>query len=528
MAGDNNLEKLSKIKGLAESLSGLDSNGREQGCGLPVIKVLGVGGGGCNAVNRMYREQVPGVEYGVINTDHQHLIHTMVSTKLGIGPRLSRGLGVGGDPAKGRRAAEESREEISKLIQGTDMVFIAAGMGGGTGTGAAPVVAEVAKDSGALTVAVVTKPFSFESRRRRQQAERGIESLREKVDTLITIPNDRLLSMYNIKENPTWEEALELADTVLQQGIQAIAEVVTVPGDINLDFADVRSVMEGAGPAWMALGTGCGEDRAVQAAEMALKSPLLDVSLEKADRILLVVTGGPTMSLKEVEQAASVIEDIADDDANVFFGTVKDMNMDDELRITLVATGFPIQEASLDRGEGLTTNALASAASKPRPKKHSDPPISGSRAKPKQRSRKSGDGGVPSDDGTGTAPLRDWEELQEVQDTDSHDKTEQPLDLDSEIYRGIVKLQLGPDQPLPRLIRFVDALRGHSKLQLVKLAGDNYGAVKIHLKLRAPLPLMEVLLQMKDVSQVNVSNGLDRGDQEPVLNVRLAGAPLLI
>jgi len=241
------------------------------------------------------------------------------------------------------------------------MVFIAAGMGGGTGTGAAPLIAEVAKDCGALTVAVVTTPFSFESKRRRQRAERGIESLEERVDTLITIPNERLLSMLNTTENPTWEEALLLADTVLQQGIQAIAEVVTVPGEINLDFADVKNVLEGAGPAWMALGSGKGENRALQAVEVGLKSPLLDVSLEGAKRILMVVRGGPSMTLKEVGQAASSIEEIVDDDANVFFGTVKDPNMDDELRITLIATGFPFKDASRHQEKHLQSGALGRA-----------------------------------------------------------------------------------------------------------------------------------------------------------------------
>ena len=252
-----------------------DGDTLEKTYGSPTIKVIGVGGGGCNAVSRMYEEKVPGVDYVGINTDQQHLSRTQVPNKIALGPRLSRGLGVGGNPEKGRDSAEESREELSELVKGSDMVFIAAGMGGGTGTGAAPVIAEVAKESGALTVAVVTRPFSFE--RRQQKAEQGIEALKQKVDTLVAISNDRLLSLFANGHTTTWEEAQRLADTVLQRGIQGIAEVVTVPGDINVDFADVKTVMMGAGAAWMGLGKGTGENRAAKAAKMAIESPLLDV-----------------------------------------------------------------------------------------------------------------------------------------------------------------------------------------------------------------------------------------------------------
>ncbi|MFQ5860752.1 MAG: cell division protein FtsZ [Dehalococcoidia bacterium] len=319
-----------------------------------VIKVLGVGGGGSNAVNRMYKERVPGVEYVVINTDTQHLSRNDVPTKVAIGQRLTRGLGVGGNPELGRQAAEESREELAEMVKGADMVFITAGMGGGTGTGAAPTIAELAKENGALTVAVVSKPFVWEVYQRRKNAEDGITRLKDKVDTLIGIPNDRLLSLSQQREELyTWEDALKLADTVLQQGVQTIAEVVTVPGEINVDFADVKAVMSEAGPAWMALGKGRGEHRAIEAARQATKSPLLDISIEGARRILFVLTGGTTLTLKEVQEAADAIQEVADPEANVIFGTVKDLKMDDEVKITLIATGFPSQEMLMQQEEGL-------------------------------------------------------------------------------------------------------------------------------------------------------------------------------
>lgn len=315
--------------------------------GVARIKVIGVGGGGSNAVTRMYRHRIPGVEYVAINTDAQHLIHLDIPEKVRIGDRLTRGLGVGGNPELGREAGEESREDIYELLNGTDMVFVAAGMGGGTGTGAAPVVAEIAKEVGALTIAVVTKPFGFEGKRRGQQAERGLNSLRNTVDTLILIPNDRLNSVSD--EHMTAEKAFRIADDVLRQGVQSIAELVTTPGEINLDFADVRAVMLGAGPAWMAIGYGRGEQRAQEAAKSAMASPLLDAPIEGATRVLLNITGGSDLTLQEVQQAADFISGLVDPEANIIFGMVTDPKMEDEVRVTVIATGLPAGDGMLDQ-----------------------------------------------------------------------------------------------------------------------------------------------------------------------------------
>ena len=329
----------------------------EGGLAVPNIKVLGIGGGGSNAVSRMFKEKLPVVEYYAVNTDSQHLFRCDVAHRIAIGQNLTRGLGSGAQPDLGRQAAEESRQEIEKAVEGSDKVFLAVGMGGGTGTGASPVVAQIAKESGALTVAVVSKPFSFEANNRRKNAEEGIARLRDHVDTVIVIPNDRLLTMNTQGEQTfTWEDALKMADSVLQQAIQAIAEVVTVPGEINVDFADVKTILSNAGPAWLAIGKGKGENRAVEAAKMATKSPLLDIDMDGAKRILFVVSGGPTLSLKEVQEAANVIQDMADPDANIIFGTCRDPKLDDEVKITMVAASFPVmadndhaREADLER-----------------------------------------------------------------------------------------------------------------------------------------------------------------------------------
>ena len=326
----------------------VQTNGGPARFGSAVIKVLGVGGGGSNAVARMFKEKVPGVEYYCLNTDAQHLERCEVPNKIAIGQNITRGLGVGGHPELGRQAAEESREELGKLLEGADMVFVTAGMGGGTGTGAIPIIAEVAKESGALTVAVITKPFSFEAAQRRKNAEEGLNRLASSVDTMITIPNDRLLQVDKQKDGEyTWEDALKLADSVLAQGIQAIAEVITVPGEINVDFADIKTIMGGAGPAWMSIGKGKGDNRAVEAAKQATKSPLLDIAIEGARRILFVVTGGSTLTLKEVQRSADTIQEMADPEANVIFGTVKDLKMEDEIKITLIAASFPMPEETL-------------------------------------------------------------------------------------------------------------------------------------------------------------------------------------
>jgi len=310
---------------------------------LPPIKVVGVGGGGCNAIARMMNQRLFNVELVAINTDAQALMRVEAQTRIRIGDKITRGLGTGGDPAKGLRAAEESREEIYEAIRGADMVFITAGMGGGTGTGASPVVAEVARDAGALTVAIITKPFGFEGARRRQVAEEGIARLREKVDTIIVIPNDRLLAICDARV--PLMEAFSLADDILRQGIQGIAELITVPGEVNLDFADVRKVMSEAGPALMAIGRASGENRAVEAAKAAIHSPLLDVDIKGARGVLFNITGSESLSLHEVNAAAQVIAEVVDPEAEIIFGTAIDPALGDEVKITLIATGFPTPEA---------------------------------------------------------------------------------------------------------------------------------------------------------------------------------------
>ncbi|MBN1995672.1 MAG: cell division protein FtsZ [Anaerolineae bacterium] len=302
------------------------------------IKVIGVGGGGSNAVNRMIAEGLRGVEFIAVNTDAQALLMSDAPQRIRIGDKLTRGLGAGGNPEVGGKAAEESSEELEEILRGTDMVFVTCGMGGGTGTGAAPIIAELARDSGALTVGVVTKPFTFEGTRRQNVAVEGIERLKEKVDTLIVIPNDRLLEIVDKKASMT--QAFRTADDVLRQGIQGISELITVPGLINLDFADVRSIMNGGGTSLMSVGVAAGENRGVEAAESAVSSSLLDVTIDGAQGILFNVTGGPDLSLFEVNEAAEIIKRKAHPDANIIFGAVIDDNLTDELRITLIATGF--------------------------------------------------------------------------------------------------------------------------------------------------------------------------------------------
>jgi cell division protein FtsZ len=306
--------------------------------GLPPIKVVGVGGGGCNAVNRMIAEQIAGVQFVAVNTDGQALQQSPAEIKIRIGDKLTKGLGVGGDPSRGLRAAEESRDELLEAVRGCEMVFVTAGMGGGTGTGASPIVAEVAKEAGALTIGVVTKPFGFEGTRRRGNAEEGIQRLQDKVDTLIVIPNDRLLQTCD--ETATVEEAFRSADDVLLQGIQGISEIITLPGEINLDFADVRKIMSEAGPALMAIGRGTGANRAEEAARMAIASPLLDVQINGARGVLFNVTGGKNLGLQELNAAARVIADVVDPDAEIIFGTAIDPRVGDEVKITVIATGF--------------------------------------------------------------------------------------------------------------------------------------------------------------------------------------------
>lgn len=314
------------------------------------IKVIGVGGGGNNAVNRMITSGLKGVEFVAINTDAQALVHALAQQRIQIGEKLTKGLGAGANPEIGEKAAQESREEIIKALRGADMVFVTAGMGGGTGTGAAPVVAECAKEVGALTVGVVTKPFAFEGRRRQSQAERGTAKLKEKVDTLITIPNDRLMQVVD-KRTPIME-AFRIADDVLRQGVQGISDLIAVPGLINLDFADVKTIMLEQGSALMGIGIGSGDNRSIAAAEAAIRSPLLETSIEGARGVLLNITGGPNLGLFEVNEAAEIIANAADPEANIIFGSVIDEAFGDEVRVTVIATGFDARPTKPIDGNG--------------------------------------------------------------------------------------------------------------------------------------------------------------------------------
>jgi cell division protein FtsZ len=312
---------------------------REQpGNYLAVIKVVGVGGGGTNAVNRMVDAGLSGVEFIAVNTDAQALLMTDADVKIHIGAKATRGLGAGADPEVGKTAAHESRDELKEALKGADMIFITAGEGGGTGTGGAPIVADLGKELEALTVGVVTRPFSFEGRRRADQAEAGIESLRDRVDTLIVIENDRLMQV--VEKTTSILDAFRLADDILRQGVQGITDLITVPGLINLDFADVRTIMSEAGSALMGIGVASGDQRAAEAARTAVSSPLLEASIEGATGILLNITGGSDLGLFEVNEAAEVVTGAADQNANVIFGAVIDPALKDEVRVTVIATGF--------------------------------------------------------------------------------------------------------------------------------------------------------------------------------------------
>lgn len=330
------------------------------------IKVIGVGGGGGNAVNRMINEGLGGVEFIAVNTDNQALMLSKAKTRVRIGDKLTRGLGAGGDPEIGRKAAEESSEDLLEVLRGADMVFVACGMGGGTGTGASPVVAQIAKELGALTIGVVTRPFTFEGTRRSQMAKAGIEALKSQVDTLIVIPNDRLLQIAD--KRSTLQQAFSLADDVLRQGIQGISELITIPGLINLDFADVRTIMSEGGAALMAVGRADGDDRARQAAEQAITSGLLDVTIDNARGILFSITGGSDLTLFEVNEAAAIIKDSAHPECNLIFGAHVDESMGDEVHITVIATGFEKSRAE---------EAFQAAASnaRPRPSTQSQRPM---------------------------------------------------------------------------------------------------------------------------------------------------------
>ena len=329
----------------------MDASSRQHD-GVARIKVVGVGGGGSNAVSRMFRERIPGVEYVVMNSDSQALLRSDVPLKVRIGDQLTGGKGVGGNPDLGLRSAEESREELYEVVRDSDMVFVAAGMGGGTGTGAAPVIAQISKETGALTVGVVTRPFEFEGYRRAKVAEEGIQRLREHVDTLLVIPNERLNVI--CEEAITAENAFKMADDVLRLGVQSIAELVTVPGEINLDFADVEAIMRDAGPAWMSIGAGVGEHRAREAAQQAITNLLLDVSIEGATGVLFNVCGGSDLKLSELQEAAEVIRRVVDPEANIIFGMVSDLKMENEIKLTIIATGFPTPDSVQEREDHIT------------------------------------------------------------------------------------------------------------------------------------------------------------------------------
>lgn len=302
------------------------------------IKVVGVGGGGNNAVNRMIEASLKGVQFIAINTDKQALYNSKAEYKIQIGEKLTRGLGAGANPEIGSKAAEESRDDVYQALQGADMVFVTAGMGGGTGTGAAPIVAQIAKEMGILTVGVVTKPFTFEGRRRMLHADKGIEELRKRVDTLVTIPNDRLLQV--VEKRTSIVDAFKIADDVLRQGVQGISDLIAIPGLVNLDFADVKTIMHERGLAHMGVGRAGGENRAVEAAKQAIHSPLLETTINGAKGVLLNITGGPSLGLYEINEAAAIVQEAADMEANIIFGAVIDESLKDEIRITVIATGF--------------------------------------------------------------------------------------------------------------------------------------------------------------------------------------------
>lgn len=311
------------------------------------IKVIGCGGGGNNAVNRMIEAGLQGVEFIALNTDKQALVLSQAEYKIQIGEKITKGLGAGANPEIGQRSAEENKDEIYKVLEGADMVFITAGMGGGTGTGAAPVVASIAKELGILTVGVVTKPFTFEGRKRMVHAEKGIEELKTKVDTLVTIPNDRLLQV--AEKKTSLGDAFKIADDVLLQGVQGISDLIAVPGLINLDFADVKTIMENTGLAHMGIGRASGENRASEAAQKAIQSPLLETSIQGAKGVLLNITGGAQLGLFEVNEAAELVAEAADPDVNLIFGAVIDESLQDDIKITVIATGFEsIGEQSFD------------------------------------------------------------------------------------------------------------------------------------------------------------------------------------
>lgn len=366
---------------------------------LATLKVIGVGGGGNNAVNRMIDHGMNNVEFIAINTDGQALNLSKAESKIQIGEKLTRGLGAGANPEIGKKAAEESREQIEDAIQGADMVFVTAGMGGGTGTGAAPVVAKIAKEMGALTVGVVTRPFGFEGRKRQTQAAAGVESMKAAVDTLIVIPNDRLLDIVD-KSTPMME-AFKEADNVLRQGVQGISDLIAVSGEVNLDFADVKTIMSNQGSALMGIGVSSGENRAVEAAKKAISSPLLETSIVGAQGVLMNITGGESLSLFEAQEAADIVQDAADEDVNMIFGTVINPELQDEIVVTVIATGFEDKPSSQGRkasstGFGSSVNSASSTSSVGKDESISSSASSSSSDSVTERSHTTKDDDIPS------------------------------------------------------------------------------------------------------------------------------------
>ncbi|QUW21802.1 cell division protein FtsZ [Sporosarcina sp. Marseille-Q4063] len=345
---------------------------------LAVIKVIGVGGGGNNAVNRMIEHGVEGVEFIAVNTDAQALNLSSAEVKLQIGTKLTRGLGAGANPEVGKKAADESKEQIEEALRGADMVFVTAGMGGGTGTGAAPVIAQVAKELGALTVGVVTRPFTFEGRKRQTQAIGGITAMKESVDTLIVIPNDKLLEI--VDKNTPMLEAFREADNVLRQGVQGISDLIAVPGLINLDFADVKTIMSNKGSALMGIGVSTGENRASEAAKKAISSPLLETSIDGAKGVLMNITGGSNLSLFEVQEAADIVASASDEDVNMIFGSVINDNLKDEIIVTVIATGFT-EEQLVPTRPSRSAGFGATGQSRPQPR---EPQIERPRQQPRR------------------------------------------------------------------------------------------------------------------------------------------------
>lgn len=394
------------------------------------IKVIGVGGGGTNAVNRMIESGLSGVEFIAMNTDRQVLNISLAPQKMGLGENLTRGLGAGGNPDIGRSAAEESKSEIKKAMEGADMVFIAAGMGGGTGTGAAPVIAEIAREVGALTVAVVTKPFNFEGPRRMRLAEEGVDNLKAKVDTVIVVPNDKLLSVGD--KRMTLVEAFKVADEVLQHGVQGISDIITIPGQINVDFADVKAIMQNAGSALMGIGSASGDHRAVEAAQEAISSPLLETSIEGALRVLINVTSGPDLTLTEANEAAQLINDMCDHkEANIIFGWVSDPKMEGEVRVTVLATGFahrPNQPGQTTAHQQVTPTPI------PQPLPHSrqldTPTIQRQQAVPGQANPTQNTGHQPTPPAPANPPVPPVQPQRNEQQPEPTVKTINPDDLD--------------------------------------------------------------------------------------------------